>query len=88
MTCRNINRDGNCSISGIMIDYDPDGDPHDITMACEFNGDVQRCLSNLIELNGQNILWKAYALIRVKQTNPDVLEIAQDIEKEEAKKRK
>jgi hypothetical protein len=51
-------------------------------MECEFGGDAQKCLDNLVRINNRNILWKDYATIRIRKTNPNALKFKQRLEEE------
>jgi hypothetical protein len=51
-------------------------------MKCEFGGDTQKCLDNLVAINNLNILWKDYATIRTRKTNPNAVKYKQELEEE------
>lgn len=84
MSCKNYEVNphgpgGTCSKSGIIDHYER---PHDMMMFCEFNGNAQECLDNLKEINNWDVTWRDYAIVRIKQTNPNALSFEQDLEDE------
>lgn len=80
LNCKYFNVGNGCCYNSDLI-LNSDG-PRNIPMECEFGGNPQKCLDNLIVLNGKGIVWPQYATVRIRQTNPNALEFKQKQEKE------
>jgi hypothetical protein len=52
-----------------QVNYEISGFQCGEMMQCQHNGDVQKCLDELISLNDQGILWKDHITVNILQTS-------------------